>query len=58
VTGNRLAHLAVMHERPCHYTAKRGSDATVFGTQVRSVQAFFLGMSECCVDYDVNHAGQ
>jgi len=47
-----------MCERPCHYTAKRGSDAAAIGTQVPSVPAIFPGTPECRVDYGVIHDGR
>jgi len=46
-----------MHERPCHYTAKRGSDADASGTEARRVRENFGGAPECRADYGVNHAG-
>ncbi len=42
-----------MHNRPRHYTAKRGSDAAVFCTQVRVLREVFYFAPELSRDYGV-----
>jgi hypothetical protein len=49
----RLAHVLPGGKRPRHYTAKRGSDAAVIGTQVRAALEVSRSERECRPDYGV-----